>query len=333
LPTPTARAYGMVDNIDHNVGRLLEALRSSGREKDTIVVFTSDHGPDDPKDGSRFNAGLRDWKETVFQGGLRVPCFARVPGVAPREDAQVASPIDWLPTLSRACGLDVPTDRKIDGVDLSLLNSPPRRANRQVFVQWHRGNRPIARQNIAVIEDRYKLAMPDAMPAMLFDLPADPSETIDLSTTQPDRAESMLRSYDAWFEDVSHERPDNFAPPRIVIDPARQSHVVLTQQDWRVGDDPKLFWSIKHPGHWLLNSAVPRRATVRIDATWQQLGHQLTLTVGPWSYTTEITAETTEIVDVPIPAGDFELHAITVRDGLVRGVHFARLWLVAGSAG
>jgi arylsulfatase A-like enzyme len=327
IPTPTARAYGMIENIDYNVGRLMETLAQSGRDRNTIVVFTSDHGAGDPKDRSRFNAGLRDWKGTVFQGGLRVPCFVRVPGVAPRDDAQVSNPIDWLPTFAATCGLELPRDRALDGVDLRLADATAQRSARQVFIQWQRGNAPIIRQNIAVIEDRYKLARPGGGPTMLFDLESDPGETTDLSMREPARVEQMLAAYDQWFEQVSHERDDNFAPPRIEVEPAKQSHVVLTQQDWRVGDDPAIAWNIKHPGHWLLRSAGERVATVRVEATWQQIGHRLSLRVGDWSHSTELTAEHTEITEVPFPRGDFELHATTERGGVVQGVHFVHLFL------
>ena len=123
LPEVFARVYGMVDTIDAGVGRLLAALERLGLADDTIVIFTSDHGPcpSARADGQdRFNAGLRGRKGTMYDGGLRVPFFLRWTRGLPagREVSVPASPIDVLPTLVAACAWRLPAGVKIDGIDL-----------------------------------------------------------------------------------------------------------------------------------------------------------------------------------------------------------------------
>lgn len=103
LPERWALVYGMVANIDHNLGRLRETLAATGQADDTIVIFTSDHGPcgsaRDAELGIRWNAGLRAQKGTVYEGGIRVPCLWHGPGIAVGDVDEATHVIDVLPTL------------------------------------------------------------------------------------------------------------------------------------------------------------------------------------------------------------------------------------------
>src|SRR5207248_617057 len=104
IPADTANVYGMIANMDGNFGRLMKALDDAKLADDTIVVFLTDNGPDT----ARFNAGLRDRKGTVYEGGIRVPCYVRWPGkVKPgRVVEQPAAHIDLTPTLLGLCGVE-----------------------------------------------------------------------------------------------------------------------------------------------------------------------------------------------------------------------------------
>ena len=101
-----ARVYAMVTNIDTNVGRVLKALEEKGLAENTIVVFLTDNGPAKP----RFNAGLRGWKGSVYDGGIHVPCYIRWPGHLPAGGVvdRIAAHIDLAPTLLDACGVLLP---------------------------------------------------------------------------------------------------------------------------------------------------------------------------------------------------------------------------------
>jgi len=218
LDDSVARIYGMVENIDDNIGRLMELLERLGLDEDTIIIFTSDHGPA----GGRYNAGLRSTKGDVYEGGIRVPYFMRWPKGMPTgfKTDKIASHIDVLPTLLSLCNVDSPSDLRMDGVDLTPLIRGQGVAwlDRTLFIQTHRGSRPRQYHNCTAITQRYKwLGYPGTGgqwdfeasltdPVMeLYDLEDDPGEEKELSVQMPGLVAQMKRDYDAWFDDVTSD--------------------------------------------------------------------------------------------------------------------------------
>src|SRR5207248_1285210 len=108
------KAYGMIANIDKNFGRLLANIPDN-----TLVIFFTDNGPG----GVRWNAGLRNRKGTVYEGGIRVPCFVQWKDhLGKARDIDVpAAHIDLGPTILDACGCSFPKNAKIDGRSLLPL--------------------------------------------------------------------------------------------------------------------------------------------------------------------------------------------------------------------
>jgi len=258
LPEKIARLYAMVDNIDANVGRVLGAIDALGLTDETIVLFTSDHGPCGSAnvDGRpRFNAGLRGIKGRMYEGGIRTPSFWRWPGrfAAGREIDRIANPIDVLPTLGAACGFAPSEDRSIDGVNLlpMLAGEAGEAEPRTIPMQWHRGDVPVRHRNAVVIGQRFKWYRPDEnQPAELYDIEADPGETRDLADEHPEVVRKLADEYDRWFDDVCGTRPNNFDVPRIVVGSDAEPTTLLSRQDWRViGDDG---WSDGHRGQWVV---------------------------------------------------------------------------------
>lgn len=254
-----ARLYGMVENIDANVGRLLDRIAGLGLDRRTLVLYTSDHGPcpsarnfaAPPEQQQRYNVGLRGEKGSLYQGAVKVPCFWRLPGSVPAGDIdRLASPIDVLPTMASAIGADLPGDLLVDGLDLwpLLPGAPPPadQPDRTLFMQWHRGDRPVRYRNYAVITQRHKLyrpeppvgTPPDAIGDELYDLEADPGERTDIADRHPELVRALRAAYDVWFDDVSSTRPDNYEPPRIRIGAEAENPTTLSRQDWRV--DPAM---------------------------------------------------------------------------------------------
>ncbi len=115
----------MLVQTDHYLGRMLSALEELGVEDNTLVVFTADNGPEDPDNGNdRFNGWTGPWAGTYFtarEGGLRAPCILRWPGKIPpgRRSNEIVHIVDFFTTLARLAGAKVPSDRPIDGLDLS----------------------------------------------------------------------------------------------------------------------------------------------------------------------------------------------------------------------
>jgi hypothetical protein len=264
LDETTARIYGMVANLDHNTGRLLTSLRTLGLEKDTILVFLTDNGPQQ----RRFNAGMRGLKGSVYQGGIRVPCFLRWPGrVRPgsRVD-RIAAHVDLLPTLLEACEAPLPAGRQIDGRSLLPLATGTRTdwPDRKLFLQWHRGDAPEPHRNAAVRTQQWKLVNGSE----LYDLNQDPAESKDLASSLPQVTAELRKAYEEWFADVGRA---GYAPPRIHIGAKQENPVLLTRQDWR---GPRAGWDdnslgfyeveVRHRGPFEVTLRFPPQPLPRI---------------------------------------------------------------------
>ncbi|MGY8655001.1 MAG: sulfatase family protein [Verrucomicrobiia bacterium] len=106
----------VISELDHNVGQILDRLKKLGLEKRTLVIFTSDNGPWYGGD----TGGLRGMKGRTWEGGLRVPMIARMPGTIPPGvvNANPAATIDILPTVAKLIGVKPPSERTIDGADI-----------------------------------------------------------------------------------------------------------------------------------------------------------------------------------------------------------------------
>jgi arylsulfatase A-like enzyme len=259
-PDTTAKIYGMVENIDENVGRVLARLDELKLASNTMVIFLTDNGPQQP----RYNAGLRRLKGTVHDGGIRVPFYVRWPTrlKAGREIDRVAAHIDVTPTIIDAAGVAAPAGVRFDGVSILTLLDGTREdsPDRSLFFQWHRGDAPEPGRSFAVRTQRYKLVQPEGngekppppgAPLMLFDMAADPLEERDIAAEHPEIVARLQREYQAWFTDVTGSRTYTDAGvARIAIGAPQENPVRLTRQDWR---GPQAGWTPGSVGHWLVD--------------------------------------------------------------------------------
>lgn len=255
LDETTAKIYGMVENIDENIGKLMKSLDRKRIADNTIVIFMTDNGPQQ----ERYTYDLRGRKGSVFQGGIRVPFYFRWPERlrAGASINQNAAHIDVLPTLLDACGVDKPDTLNVDGRSLMPLLSGEsvQWDDRNLFFQWHRGDEPERFRDCAVIGPRYKLVNGE----MLFDLQADPGEKNNIAAQRPDIVSEMRQAYLDWFRDVSGER--GYAPPRIHIGSPKENPAILTRQDWR---GPEAGWGKKSTGYWEVEVLEEKRYDIRL---------------------------------------------------------------------
>src|SRR5262245_53565112 len=202
------RAYGMIANVDMNFGRLLAKVPD-----DTLVIFLTDNGPG----GVRWNAGLRNRKGTVYEGGIRVPFYIRWKGQIPegRKENTPAAHIDITPTVLQACGVPAPEGVKMDGRSVwpLLRGGPGNWPDRHLFFQWHRGDVPEPDRACAVRGPRYKLVQAAGAPvgkytpkSELFDIPNDPFEEKDLAAQMPDVVRELQERHNDWYQDVKSTR-------------------------------------------------------------------------------------------------------------------------------
>ena len=190
------RVYAaMIRELDRNIGRLLAALKEKGLDDDTLVVFTSDNGGANYIGLDDLNRPFRGWKATFFEGGLRIPFFVRWPAELPRGTtfAKPVTHVDIYATAAAAAGVDLPTDRVLDGRNLLpfLAGDAPTAggaAEPHDTLFWRSG--PYR----AVRSGDWKLQVTETPPKrLLFNLADDPTERHDLAASHPDKAEELYR--------------------------------------------------------------------------------------------------------------------------------------------
>jgi arylsulfatase A-like enzyme len=287
-----ARVYGMVTNIDDNLGRLFAALDKLGLAEDTIVIFLTDNGPQQV----RWNAGLRMRKGSVYEGGVRVPCFIRWPAGLPsdRDVEPIAAHIDITPTLLDACGVAKPGNLKMDGRSLLPLWKGTKAPwpDRTLYFQWHRGDVPELYRAFAARGPKYRLVQPEAVGDnfvldlkkvrfQLFDMSKDPYEMDDIADEHRDIVAAMKKGYEEWFKDVSGTR--GFDPPRIHLGSPHENPTVLTRQDWRGAKSV----GPKGLGHWEVHVEKAGKYDVTVTLPMDIKTGTVHLRYGKWAATQE----------------------------------------------
>ncbi len=334
----TARIYAMETNIDQNIGRLFEKLQELGAYENTLVLFLVDNGPN----GKRFVGPLRGSKGQVVDGGIRSPLLAHWPArlEAGHTSDQVAAHIDVLPTILKACGVEMPEDLEVDGRNILPLLSDQETEwpDRTVFLQWHRGNEATPYKNFGARSQRWKLVheqgkWPEGLPEppaglqfQLYDAIDDPGETKNVAAEHPEVVAKMKQDYDDWFASVSSTRENNYAPPRIHVGTPHETTTVLTRQDWRrLSKDQG--WNRNSRGQWLVKITEAGSYKFKIVFDPGRKTESLTLTIGNPGDQKVVTKQiqpgqdSIEIESVDLPAGDATIQAELADGNQVRGVH------------
>ena len=306
-----ARVYAMVENIDQNVGKLLAHLDKREVARNTIVIFMVDNGPNT----RRYIGPSRGKKNEVHDGGIRAPFFMRWPAQlkAGAHNDRIAAHIDVMPTLLEAAQVTLPPNHPFDGRSILplLKGESPEWLDRSLILQIHRGDAPTPLHHIAVREQRWKLVhptgfsndiMPSDIPFELYDMEVDPGETNNLYEQRPEIAKRLMQTYERWFADVSSTRPDNYAPPRIILGTPHETHTTLSTQDMRATDDG---------GAWLLN--FENNKTYDVEFLWKEpvANLSLELQIGNIRKVLNVISatDTARIQNIKIPNGDAPLSA------------------------
>ncbi|WP_414664396.1 arylsulfatase [Horticoccus sp. 23ND18S-11] len=209
----TAKYFGMVANIDDNVGRLLARLKELGLEQNTLVIFMNDNGGTGGT--AVFNAGMRGRKGSPWLGGTRAASFWRWPGrIAPADVTALAAHIDFFPTLAELAGAKL-TDtalKQIEGRSLvPLLAAPASSWPDRVLIshvgRWTPGTAPDdwKYRNCSVRNTRWHAVSIDGGREpqwQLFDLQSDYGETKDVAAANPTVVTALTRSFDQWWSEA-----------------------------------------------------------------------------------------------------------------------------------
>ncbi|MHC4476396.1 MAG: arylsulfatase [Planctomycetota bacterium] len=213
LDEKSAAYYGMITNIDDNVGRLVQKIDQWGLTQNTLLIFMTDNGH---SRGDLYNAGMRSKKGSPYEGGTRVPAFFRWPGriKAGVDIDRLTAHIDIFPTLVQLCGGTISKKVKLDGRSLVRLLKDPKAEwpDRYVFVhrgRWPRGKAAEAKySNCAVRNQRFRLVNNEE----LHDIQNDLGETENVIEKFPDVVAEMRRAYDRWWNEVLPAMVNEDAP-------------------------------------------------------------------------------------------------------------------------
>lgn len=220
-----AGIYGdVVEELDASTGRILDALQTAGIERQTLVVFTSDNGPWLTFGAHAGSAGpLRAGKGTTWEGGVRTPAIFWWPGtIKPGIITDIASAMDLFVTGARLTGATVPSDRPVDGVDLSeVLTSATRSPRTVLYYYWDdelRAIRKGAYKAHFITSGAYNDGEPRAVhdPPLLFNVNDDPGERRNIAAQHPDVLADLQREADAHKRGVVAGKPlfDALLPAR-----------------------------------------------------------------------------------------------------------------------
>ena len=222
--------YGMIENIDENMGRLMEKLDQMKLSENTLLIFMSDNGTtgggpgngvigknEDGKPMVFYNAGMKGMKGSIYEGGTRVPFILRWPGkIQSGVDIDtLAGHIDILPTLVDIAGGTVPEELGVEGRSLlPLIQNPEadweprylffhvgRWAKKGIEGRWSKGQPgpdESKYNKFSVRDQRFRFANGSE----LYDLEADPGETQNVLNDFPEVAEEMRQAYDRWWDKV-----------------------------------------------------------------------------------------------------------------------------------
>lgn len=256
-----AAFYGMITNIDDNVGKTRKLIEELGIADDTIFVFTTDNGT---ASGAKiYNAGMKAGKGSPYEGGHRVPFFLHWPagGIDKQHDVdELTHAVDIVPTLLEMTGLKKPESVKFDGVSIAALLDPAKDVDwpeRFVISDSQRVRDPIKWRGSSVMSQKYRLINGKE----LYDITVDPGQKKNIAKEHPEVVATMREFYDKWWDEL---KPTFSQTTEIYLGHPDHPVVSMTAHDWiqeiyppwhqgsiRAADrkHPKSE-KLTHEGHW-----------------------------------------------------------------------------------
>jgi arylsulfatase len=224
-PGVPAEFFGMIANVDENIGKLMTMLDETGLAEHTILIFMTDNGG--TSGVKLFNAGMRGSKTSLYDGGHRVPCFFRWPGGKLRQPGDIdelTTCQDLLPTLIELCDLKVPAKARFDGKSLAglLRGSQTALPDRMLVVQYHI---EIPKWNAAVMWNKWRLVKGEE----LYDIAGDPAQATNVADRHQDIVRAMRDHYERWWAEVE---PIAKEPCCVHIGSDKENPATLTCADW-----------------------------------------------------------------------------------------------------
>lgn len=262
-----AKYFGMLANIDENVGGLRKRLAELGLTENTIFIFMTDNGSaggvevdSDQFIVSGHNAGMRGQKGSEYDGGHRVPFFLHWPAGgmdAGRDVEPLTANVDILPTLIELCGLKNEPGNSFDGRSLAPLLRPGGEGeatwpDRALVTDSQRLTNPVKWRKSAVMTNSWRLVNGSE----LYAIKDDPEQRRDVAGDYPETAASLRLAYEDWWQKVSRQFDEDI--PISMGGPGAET-LRLNTHDWR-NEDCECAWNqslirqgLICNGHWEVN--------------------------------------------------------------------------------
>lgn len=233
--------YGMIENVDENIGRLMDKLKGLKLDQNTIVIFMTDNGTASgvwTNNETQFvfrgyGAGMRGKKNSAYEGGHRVPFFIRWPKGNLKSNNEInalTAHIDILPTLMDLCHLKDSENTQFDGKNLTpLLYGTDNWSARTLVVDSQRSEYLKKWKKSAVMTEQWRLINGRE----LYDIQEDFGQKNDVAKAYPEVVKELSKAYDKWWEDVSVNA--NVVAP-IIVGNRMDNPSTLTCHDWHSND-------------------------------------------------------------------------------------------------
>ncbi len=242
---PNAAFYGMIANIDENLGKLVEFLKEQEIMDNTILIFTADNGSaaGNKLDGDRldsfvkkgYNYGMRGVKASMYEGGHRVPFFIQWKngGINMGRDInELTAHYDVLPTLIDLCDLELKEEIKFDGQSLvPLINGETKNfEDRMVVVSTQFSTDPEPWKRTALLHKNWRLVEGTE----LYDLSTDPEQRTNIAEKYPEKVAEYKAAYDKFWAEIS---PTFEEKPFFIIGHEAENPTTLFGHDWHSNPD------------------------------------------------------------------------------------------------
>ncbi len=325
LDDRTAAIYGMVENMDDNINRILQALAAQDKSRETIFIFMSDNGPN----GVRYNGNLKGIKAHVDEGGVRVPFFIHYPagGIEKKmvPDKYFGAHIDILPTLAELAGIGSPDAKPIHGRSLVPLLKETSPVWEDRFFFTHQVVRKFETIPGAVRTQQYTLTMTAADTA-LYDILVDPLQKQNIATENKELVEKYISGYRQWF---IHETSQGIQPEFIQTGHRNIDEVILPAQE-SVMYGGLTFQGDGWANDWIINWKSPGDSAVWTVIAVAQQQYTLTLSGAATHASQFIIAVDNKEYPIEITSA-FEAPIIPNRDKFPRSEVEEREWKNLGS--
>lgn len=258
--------FGMISNIDDNVGKTRALLKELGISDNTIFIFTTDNGT--AGGAEVHNAGMRGQKGSEYDGGHRVPFFLHWPkgGLDKHYKAeQITHAVDIVPTLLDMTKSKAPKGHKFDGISAHSMLNPIMKvdwSHRYIVTDSQRVVDPIKWRKSAVMDNRWRLINGDE----LYDMVKDPGQKTDVAKDHPEQVKKMRAFYEAWWAELE---PTFTETTEIYVGYEPQEPVTLTAHDWLAGErTPPWNQAQVRWGNGLFNQKTGKYNPEKFDHHW-----------------------------------------------------------------